>query len=446
MQAGTGITFSKKNILLAFDDIECDRTASFKIPATPTNDAALGLAKNYNFTGSAMRTRMQATMIDGTIVKTGELYVSAYEPGAYTCVFIYGENLTLKALKESGGINTYLNNASIIPDSIPWSVSFDTTTKNIGMAVYYNYWTGEANVLRSWRAPHPYANFGYLLRKAAQRKGITLVNMPAAVDQICFVINGDLLAGTRESASFGNTIPLYANLPSWTLVDMLKIAAALTGTLLIVTDGSVRFFSSDASTMRKKDLSGSIISFGKMERKVGDYAQQNTIVYDKGDEMLASYGAVDPTIQAYEIDNVNIAEKKELYKLEGIVKPETLPLTDYGGVISSVKNRTYTSDQTYEVDYWEKEFLFASASTIPAGCTQAGKIGLKELQIALGGGFDFITQLCNKSTQISAKVRLSHLELEDLTPDTLIHINGADYVWREMQWSSGSADLTLCQV
>ncbi len=446
MYENTSITFSKKNIIIAFDDIECDRTASFKIPATSKNDAALGLAKDFHFYGQAMRSRVSSQMVDGTVVKDGIFFVTGYEDGAYDCTFIYGENIALKTMKDRGGINTYLNSSSIIPDNITWSVSFDVAKKNIGMGVYYNYWTGEPNVMRSWRAPHPYAKFGYLLQKAATRLGVTLSNLPSAVDDMYFVLNGELMVTPGQVAVFGNPIYLYANLPSWTFVDMLKIVASLTGTLIIVENNVVRFFTY-TSSLPKKDISGRVLKIGKMERKVGRFAQVNTIQYDKGDEMLASYGAVDPVVQQYEISNENIDPENLLYTLPNIVKPETLPQTDYDGVISSVKNRRYVYGQTppYEVDYWEDEYLFVTADTITSG-SQAGKIGLKSLDIPLGGGFYFLSQVFDSSTQLVVQAKLSHLEFEEIKPDMLIHLNGSDFIWIEMQYSNGVATLTLAKI
>jgi len=443
--ANLSLTFSKKNILLSIDGIECDRTASFTLPTTPTNDAALGVARDYHFTGQSMRVKIEAQMVDGTIVRDGFLYVTEYNGKGYECTFIYGENVGLKTIKESGAVSTYLRNQAYIPDSVTWSVSFDTTPKNIGMAVYYNYWTGDKNTLRSWRAPHPYANFGYIMRKAAQRLGVTLVDVPAAVDSLVYVINGELKDGNREAIEFGDNVPLYVNLPDWTLLDMLKIAASLTGTLLNIKGSEVRFFSASVSSLTKKDISGSIIEISKVERKVGDYAQTNTVIFDNGDEMLASYAGTDPIVQEFDIDNVNLTEEKTLYTLTNLVKPETLPMADYGACISSVKNRTYNGSG-YDVDYWEEPLLIATVSAIPSGCTQAGKMGLKAFPITLGGGFDFITQVCNKSTQLEVKAKMSHLEYEELQPETLLHINGADFVWREMQYCNGVATLYLCKV
>lgn len=442
---GLALTFKKSNILLSFDNIECERTASFSVPATPRNDAIFGLAKDYHYTGEAMRIKHTSQMVDGTIVKDGQLYITDYKGGSYDCVFVFGDNLLLKRVKDAGGINTYLNNASIVSESVPWSVTFDTEARNMGTAVYYNYWTGEANVMRSWRAPHPYAKFSYLLEKAAQRQGVTLSNVPSGVYSIYFVLNGELFAGVRQHAVFGQNIPLYANLPSWTLLDMLKIAAYLTGTLLIAEGNTVRFVSSNA--MPITDITDRVLSIGKMARTVGNYAQVNTVQYDKGEEMLASYGAVDPVIQDFEIYNANIDADKVLYKLPNIVKPETLPQTDYNGVISSVKNRNYVYGATpsYEVDYWEKEYLFATASTITSG-SQAGKIGLKELSLTLGGGYEFLAHIFAKSTQLEVSVKMSHLEFEELTPDTLLHLNGSDFAWYEAKYSNGVATLTLCQI
>ena len=41
----TDLQFMEENPLFAFDNIKCERTTSFKLPATPTNDRVFSLAR-----------------------------------------------------------------------------------------------------------------------------------------------------------------------------------------------------------------------------------------------------------------------------------------------------------------------------------------------------------------------------------------------------------------
>lgn len=101
------LQFKKKNVLFAFDNIECERSTSFEIPATPQNDRIFSLAKWVATRGTGMRRRYDAEMTDGLVVKRGYLYVSQYSEENYEAVFVTGELLGLPKIREAGKLRDF---------------------------------------------------------------------------------------------------------------------------------------------------------------------------------------------------------------------------------------------------------------------------------------------------------------------------------------------------
>lgn len=105
LPADFSLQFKKSNVLFAFDNMECERSTSFDIPATPQNDRIFQLAKWIAAPGTGMRRRFDAQMQNGIVVKNGYLYVDAYADGKYKAIFVTGELLGLKRLRDIGSIN-----------------------------------------------------------------------------------------------------------------------------------------------------------------------------------------------------------------------------------------------------------------------------------------------------------------------------------------------------
>ena len=102
------VQFTQENPLFAFDNIKCERTTSFKIPATPTNDALLSLARVPATRGEGMRRKFDAVMQFGVIQKTGYLYVSEYDGKDYEAIFVTGEFVGLQSVRDAGNLNDIL--------------------------------------------------------------------------------------------------------------------------------------------------------------------------------------------------------------------------------------------------------------------------------------------------------------------------------------------------
>lgn len=448
LKSGLSLTFKKTNSYLAFDDIQCERTDSFQIPATPKNIRLLNMSQDIHWNGSAMREKVSAEMVDGTIVQNGYLYIDSYENGTFNAVFVCGENVYLKDIKESGNLSEYMTKTRL-GDYTIWSNNFDTSIDStaMAMALYYNTATFSAStIIHGWSSPRPSAKIGRLMRAAASYFGCTIFGLgDSFIDNVAYPLIGDLQKEDGNIAKPGDTIYLYKNLPEWTLVDLFKMTSALTGKLIRVEGSAIYFDSPDVASMNVIDLTDKVISYGKMQRKVCSYGQKNYVSYDNADDMRKAWTNVDPIAQEFDIDNVNLTEENTLYTLTNCVKPYTLG-NNYGGAVSTLKDVKLTEDLTsLEFTFWENVQPLASLSMLTSG-SQAGKIGLKELIPQQGGGYTFIEDICNKSTQLEVDVKMSRLEYEAIKPDTLFYLNGSKFTWISTTLSEGTAKITLQKV
>lgn len=100
----TKLQYSKLNPLFAFDKLQCERTASFDVPATPKNDMIFGLSRLIQGDGAGMRVRYEAQMQSDGVTKDGYLYITAATRDKYKCVFVTGELLGLQRMRDSGKI------------------------------------------------------------------------------------------------------------------------------------------------------------------------------------------------------------------------------------------------------------------------------------------------------------------------------------------------------
>lgn len=104
MYANTNLQLKHENPLFAFDNLKCERTTNFKLPATPTNDRVFELAKIPAYRGEGMRRRFNAQLQAGTVVKDGYLYVSSFDGKDYNATFVTGELVGLQKIKDLGKI------------------------------------------------------------------------------------------------------------------------------------------------------------------------------------------------------------------------------------------------------------------------------------------------------------------------------------------------------
>lgn len=170
---GSGLQFTHKNPLFAFDALECERTTSFKIPATPRNDRVLALAKLPALSGIAMRRKYDAELYDGTVVKKGYIYVSNFDGKDYNAIFVTGELVGLQALKNAGKIRDLL----VFDQAVTWD---NTTTHSANEATLPD--IGFVQYERDPSAAHLNASISlrWLIDTISTKTGVTINYLNAA--------------------------------------------------------------------------------------------------------------------------------------------------------------------------------------------------------------------------------------------------------------------------
>ena len=114
LPANFSLQFTKTNPLFAFDNLGCERSVSFDIPATPKNDRIFELARWVQANGAGMRRRYDAQLQGSMVTKDGYLYVSQYENGKYKAIFVTGELLGLQRIKALGKIPEIMNYQDVV--------------------------------------------------------------------------------------------------------------------------------------------------------------------------------------------------------------------------------------------------------------------------------------------------------------------------------------------
>lgn len=455
LKSGLSLTLKKTNSLLAFDNIACERTDSFQIPATPRNTRLLNVAQDVHWYGTYMRNRVEAQMVDGTIVQDGYLYIDSFESGVFNAIFVCGENITLKRLKELGNLSEYIWHGISLPPRRDWKLPFDTSVQDWGVGLYYNTWLGGIYA-PSWDAIMPYTRLGYLLTRSAAGAGVTLNNVPSVLSNI-LILQPKLYAsgGVEMDNALWNTnevAEMRYNVPEWDFIYLLKLCAAVSGTLLKVENGAVTFFSANAGSFITQDITDKIIKYGKMERKVDGFGQDNVLHFaNYGDEIKGINGLKDAygVIEIYEVDNVNVEEEKSLLKTDGLVSPNYFQ--NYDNCIfplGSVESKVDGSSVVYTYKMNESDYMIATPVTT-AQCaisSHNGKVGLSHFVYQGGGGADWMQSVCDASTKAIVEVRMSRLEYEGIKPETLFHLNGTDYTWKSIEWSDNISTITLQKV
>lgn len=214
------IEFKKKNILFAFDNIELERTTSFKLPKTPTNLLAFNFSNDLHRVGTAMRKRVAAQFQSGIVTKDGYIYVSGYDYKAdsFECIFVTGEFLGLKELKELGAADELGYDENL-------SVRYNELTNIVSLLM------PDFRVLMSYaddRAYRPSYRLSYILDWLMNKTSVSIDAIPRDFDIILtnpnqlqpteFSITQEVSDSTQPSeqvsSQYYNTISSSANVSS----------------------------------------------------------------------------------------------------------------------------------------------------------------------------------------------------------------------------------------
>lgn len=233
------------------------------------------------------------------------------------------------------------------------------------------------------------------------------------------------IARGASDAKIGNVILANDNMPNCTLVELLKMSAALQGLALNYTDGQgVTFDALAVDTWPVRDWTSKVIKYGQMSRKVGDWAQKNRVGFDETDAIKESQRVA----TVYEIDNENIAKEKDLSRFNFY---EGLPGVGLEGI--GVEINSEDSDK-WSAPAW----AVMETTTVGAGSPYCQRVSFPKNST--------IERMCTASTDMTVTVRLSRLEFEQLRPNVVLYINGAKYVWIECNWKNDAAEIKISKI
>lgn len=418
---GVKLSWTRKNMLFAFDNVELDRTTSFEIPNTAENADIFGLAGVAAFNGDGMRRRYAAIMEDGIISKSGYLYLTGYnqQKRTYSSCFVTGENQILKAIKDSGNIGDYLTRTDI-PETAIFNDVVTTTHQNFGTYSYF-YYLGDKHLI-------PSLSLKNLLSKCATHFGLS-VTWPSDIDE-AYLTPDKLIDADGEALEFGDTARAWDNLPQITFNDLIKVVGNLCGKLPLVVGNVLTFEGGHAGwgTYRVAD----VIGVESLTRTAADFARNNYIIapcremnnpFTPIDNGYNDYNIIEPLYSRipnggkpsqYLIDNDNLEEAKTISEF---------PFT-------AIANK------------FEDAGVFMLRKRVGGDLVAYGQTGgLYSLPVS-----SIIQDVCTESTTIKASVRMSLFDFMTLKETTHVILNNVRYAWTNAQYNAGVCALELCKI
>lgn len=201
------------------------------------------------------------------------------------------------------------------------------------------------------------------------------------------------------------------NVPEMTIVELLKTCAALSGTILSYRAGEVVFVDDIAGgAFRELDKP---LKWESLTRGVADYAQRNTIAFNSAESVLSS----EKIIATYAIDNVNIAEAKELFVLPFSEGQDSAGMLYVGSAFDG-----------YTIGTWNAE---------------KSNIYLTRVELPLNASLQSVLQ---QGTSIVAEVKMTEQKFDTLKNDMVLFFENAAWVWTDGLWSNGVARLSLSKL
>lgn len=211
---------------------------------------------------------------------------------------------------------------------------------------------------------------------------------------------------------------LRYNMPDVTFIDLLKMLAAISGKVLNVNDNTITFDALQVQTWPSVAVDDAVLEVSEVARKFADYAQRNLVRFDSSEAVPA----VQRITQAYTIDNDNLERETDLQVVPYSEGRETARNVFACVLIDSI----YDNDDKPSV---------ISANPTTSANTYATRVPLER-----NAG---LQALCDASTRIDIRVRMTLAEFEAITPKTLIQYAGTRYVWSAADWQKNAAKFTL---
>lgn len=226
-----------------------------------------------------------------------------------------------------------------------------------------------------------------------------------------------------------NKVSLYDNLEERKITDILKDVAAIGGVLIDVRGGVVfvdRDFSEVLTKVADIELRD-VVSVGTLTRTFSDYAQRNTINFEKSKNVKD----IDRVSLDYIINNKNIQAEKELLTIGWSEGGSELPTNEDAQRLIAVYPNT-------EEDINADMPMLASVEEFSLPDLLMTRAGINRNPL--------VARLVEKSTSISVTVRMKLFEFDKIKSDTVFWYNGSKWVWTSAKWSKNTVTLELAQL
>lgn len=260
---GFAPSFKKENALFAFDNMKCERTVSFSIPATPQNDRLFVDAKNLNNRGGGMRVRYEAQLQSSLVTLDGDLYITEYENSAYKAVFVTGEMFGLRALKNAG------KPSEIISTSIVTTYDSNSYTPSQGKSSTYTQIAYGTNR----EQPFPSVRLHGVIELAMQALGVP-VSLPSST-QYVRIIPAEVNGATETDVTFTS---LARAMSETTHTVCYEIQLSALSDLVGITYARVR-----------RNVGSSIVYLGRFEQYFTRQELQLEFPDDWDDDVFVGY-------------------------------------------------------------------------------------------------------------------------------------------------------------
>lgn len=463
LYAKTRVQFVRKNTLFAFDDIQLNRTAEFQVPATPTNNLVFAMANDAARYGTEARVRIAAQMQYSGGAEDGYLYISQSNRREYSVIFVYGELLDLKAIKEAGKISDIF--LGVVPSggNAPYCPQNMQATQANARDVDYEYGclyyvSDNADAMDMWDfSGQGYTNLrpqpSYSLKRLTDRilnlsgSAVVLDRQDPTDDYSLYRLIQPQWRGAdgemKYQEAFNNLYyrweTLYGyNLPDMTLIDLLKTEAILRARALYYKEGVLSYDEVNLQSWNVERLED-IVAVGSIRRTFQEYAQHNRVEFDS-EEWVEH-----PITFDYRIDNKNLEQDREIYTIP-LNEGEEITMSDGDGndydllLTHDVEGVGGTSAETP----WEP---VGTKHTIGyCGWVNAITLERTYMQPVRVPRMVWLDNLRVNSTMLEAQVLMPLYEFQALDEKKLLNLQGSLYVWTDAQWDDGVAQLTLSKV
>ena len=227
------------------------------------------------------------------------------------------------------------------------------------------------------------------------------------------------------------------NAPDMTLLDMCKIYAALTNTVLVFEDSELKFIK-DAGyhEIPIEDC----VSFSELQRRVGDWSTDETVSFDS-DDYVENHVSV-----TYHTENKAMAQNENDRKLdasEGYIKQVSSYYGD--GIFIPTMKRLAIHDCDVEFEEEDPSVVKKIKPDMKKQVVAALQTGnvrtLKRInQLPIN---PYYKDLCENSTKVKAKWRMPIEEFIRMDHTYRFTYRGRKYVWLDAKWNNGLVECTL---